>query len=48
MPMLSDWLNRFVNRKSRRIELFERYWCGMLSIYEVEFFIDKDPAVAPA
>jgi hypothetical protein len=47
MPMLSDWLNRFVNRKSRRIELFERYWCGMLSIYEVEFFIDKDPAVAP-
>lgn len=46
MPMLSDWLNKFVNRKSKRIELFERYWCGVLSIYEVEFFIDKDAAVA--
>ena len=43
MPMLSDLLNRLVNRSSLRIELFERYLCGMLSIYEVEFFIDKAP-----
>jgi hypothetical protein len=41
LPMLSDWLNKVVNRKVKRIELFERYLCGMLSIYEVEFFIDK-------
>jgi SAM-dependent methyltransferase len=39
--MLSDWLNKFVNRKTKRIELFERYCSGVLSIYEVEFFIDK-------
>jgi SAM-dependent methyltransferase len=49
MPMLSDLLNRVVNRSSLRIELFERYLCGVLSIYEVEFFIDKAPAAsAPA
>ena len=47
MPMLSDWLNRCVNRSTRRIELFERYLCGVLSIYEVEFFIDKDAAASP-
>jgi len=39
--MLSDWLNKFVNGKTKRIELFERYCSGVLSIYEVEFFIDK-------
>ena len=48
MPMLSDLLNRLVNRSSLRIELFERYLCGMLSIYEVEFFIDKAPVGSAA
>jgi SAM-dependent methyltransferase len=41
VPMLSGWLNKVINRKTKRIELFERYWCWMLTIYEVEFFIDK-------
>ena len=44
--MLSDWLNKFVNRMTKRIELFERYCSGVLSIYEVEFFIDKRSAAA--
>jgi len=48
MPMLSDWLNRCVNRSTLRVELFERYLCGVLSIYEVEYFIAKDATAATA
>jgi len=48
MPMLSDWLNRCVNRSTLRVELFERYLCGVLSIYEVEYFVDKDTTATTA
>lgn len=41
VPMLSDLLNPLVNLSHRGIELFERYCAGVLSIYEVSFWIDK-------
>jgi hypothetical protein len=33
-----------VNRNTLLIELFERYLCGVLSIYEIEFHIIKQDA----
>lgn len=41
IPLLSDLLNPLVNLSHRSIELFERYCAGVLSIYEVSFWIDK-------
>lgn len=41
LPMLSDLLNPLVNLGHRPIELFERYLSGVLSIYEVSYWIDK-------
>ncbi|MFN3298141.1 class I SAM-dependent methyltransferase [Caldimonas sp.] len=41
VPMLSGLLNRVVNRSTLGIELFERYLCGLFSIYEVEYRIRK-------
>lgn len=41
LPMLSDLLNPLVNLSHRGIELFERYLAGVLSIYEVSYWIEK-------
>jgi len=41
LPVLSDFLNPFVNRSHRAIERFERYFAGVFSIYEVSFTIEK-------
>ena len=41
LPMLSDLLNPLVNLGHRGIELFERYLAGVLSIYEVSYWISK-------
>ena len=41
VPMLSRLLNRVVNRGHLAIELFERYCCWWLTIYEVKFRIEK-------
>ena len=41
IPMLSDLLNRLVNLGSLSVELFERYFCAVLSIYEVHYWIEK-------
>ena len=39
--MPSDLLNGLVNLRPLFIELFERYFCGVLSIYEIEYRILK-------
>jgi SAM-dependent methyltransferase len=44
LPMLSGLLNSVVNRNTLLIELFERYLCGVLSIYEIEYHITKQDA----
>lgn len=41
IPLLSDLLNPVVNASLRGIELFERYLAGVLSIYEVSYWIEK-------
>lgn len=41
IPMLSSVLVRVVNRGHLSIELFERYLCGLWSIYEVHYRIEK-------
>ncbi|MGA0609120.1 class I SAM-dependent methyltransferase [Caldimonas sp. KR1-144] len=41
VPMLSDLLNPLVNLSPRTIELFERYCAGVLSIYELTYWIEK-------
>ena len=46
IPMLSDVLNRLVNLGSVAMELFERYLCGIFSIYEVHYWIEKRAAPA--
>lgn len=43
LPMPSDILNRVVNFRTLGIALFERYFSGVCSIYEVEFWIEKKP-----
>lgn len=41
LPMLSDLLNPLVNLGPRAIEVFERYFSGVLSIYEVSYSVRK-------
>lgn len=41
LPMLSGLLNPLVNLGPRSIELFERYFAGVFSIYEISFWIRK-------
>jgi hypothetical protein len=41
IPMLSGLLNRLVNVNTMAVELFERYLCGIWSIYEIEYRIEK-------
>jgi hypothetical protein len=41
LPTFSTLLNLLVNRGALSIELFERYLCGLWSIYEVTYSIDK-------
>ena len=41
VPMLSGLLKRVVNVHTLGLELFERYLCGLWSIYEVDFRIEK-------
>ncbi len=41
LPMLSQVLALLVNRAALAVELFERYLCGVLSIYEVRYRIEK-------
>lgn len=44
IPMLSSILVRVVNRGILAVELFERYLCGLWSIYEVHYWIEKRAA----
>lgn len=44
VPMLSGLLNRLVNVNTMAVELFERYLCGLWSIYEIEYRIEKRAA----
>lgn len=41
LPMLSGLLNRVANSGYAAVELFERYCCWWLTIYEVRFIIEK-------
>lgn len=41
VPMLSGLLEPLVNVGPRAIEIFERYFAGVLSIYEISFWIHK-------
>lgn len=43
LPVLSDVLNRVVNKKTVFIELFERYCASSMSVYEIEFRVRKLP-----
>ena len=47
LPMLSQALALLVNRAALAVELFERYLCGVLSIYEVHYRIEKLAATPP-
>ena len=42
LPFLSDILNFIVNLNYRFLELYERYFASIFSIYEVEYHITKD------
>ncbi len=44
LPLLSDLLNPLVNFRPLLVELFERYWAGLFSIYEIEYRILKRSA----
>lgn len=41
IPMLSDFLNLLVNTSQLGIELFERYFASIFSIYEISYWIEK-------
>jgi SAM-dependent methyltransferase len=41
-PKPANILNKWLNRSTYAIEVFERYFAFMLSIYEVEFLIRKE------
>jgi hypothetical protein len=41
LPLLSDLLNILINSHYRLIELFERYFASIFSIYEIRYFILK-------
>lgn len=47
LPMPSQVLGLLVNRAALSVELFERYLCGVLSIYEVRYRIEKFTAPQP-
>lgn len=40
-PIVCILLGRVVNMHHYGIEIFERYFCGIFSIYEIEFYISK-------
>lgn len=44
IPSICDLLNIIINSSSLLIELYERYWSELFSIYEVTFFVKKSKA----
>lgn len=41
IPLIAAWLNWGINKRLRAIEIFERHFCGLWSIFEVTYRIEK-------